>query len=153
MQGIGSRQMQDTPFGGAGVFSTARDLAIFCQAFLDSGRYGDARILSPASVAAMTRDQIPGVAARFVTREIPIASWGYGWTVESTEKWKWYHGSLMPLGTFSHGGGGGIKLWADPKNQLVGVYMEACLRGDIETGEQFWNADLFENAVHAAIDD
>ena len=31
--------------GHAGVFSTARDLAIFAQMFLGGGRYGDARIL------------------------------------------------------------------------------------------------------------
>lgn len=153
MQGIGSRQMQETPYAGAGAFSTARDMAVFAQAFLDGGRCSDARILSPASVAALTHDQIPGVAARFASREIPIASWGYGWTVESSAKWKLYHGSLMSLGSYSHGGGGGFKLWVDPERELVGVYIEACLRGNIETGEQFWNADLFENAILAAIDE
>jgi CubicO group peptidase (beta-lactamase class C family) len=153
MQGLGSRQMQETPYAGAGAFSTPRDVARFGQAFLEGGRCGDARILSPASVAAMTRDQIPGIAARFGPREIAIASWGYGWTIESPAKWKLYHGSLIPLGTCSHGGAGGFKLWVDPQNELVGVYIEACLRGDLATAEQFWNADLFENAIHAAIDD
>lgn len=36
--------------GHAGLFSTARDMAVFCQAFLNGGRYGSARILSRRSV-------------------------------------------------------------------------------------------------------
>jgi len=153
MQGLGSRQMQETPYAGAGLFATARDMAVFAQTMLNGGRYGKARILSPASVAAMTRDQIPGLAAQFVHIEAPIASWGYGWTIESPAKWTYYHGSLQSLGTFSHGGGGGFKLWADPPRELVGVYLEACLKGNAETQEQFWNADLFENLITAAVED
>ncbi len=41
--------------GHAGLFSTADDLAIFCQMILNGGEYGGARILSPLGVAAMTR--------------------------------------------------------------------------------------------------
>jgi CubicO group peptidase (beta-lactamase class C family) len=152
MQGFGSRQWQETPLGGAGVFSTARDLAVFGQMFLNRGRYGAARILSPASVAAMTRDQIPGIAAQFIGREISPASWGYGWGIESSAKWRYYRGSLAPLGTFDHGGHGGSMLWVDPKHDIVGAYLEVVLH---ETGhyigELLWNFDLFQNAVYAAL--
>jgi len=51
-----------------GMFSTARDLAVFGQMYLNWGRYGDARILSPAAVVEMTRDQIPGVPANYNER-------------------------------------------------------------------------------------
>lgn len=153
MRGLGSRQWNETPFAGGGILSTPRDVTVFGQMFLNRGSYGGARILSQASVAAMTRDQIPGVRARFVFVDVPIASWGYGWGVESPAKWKYFHGSLMSLGTFSHGGAGGFKVWVDRDRELVGVYVEACLRGDPETGEQFWNADLFENAITAAVVD
>ncbi|WP_242585641.1 serine hydrolase domain-containing protein [Streptomyces sp. MST-110588] len=39
--------------GHAGLFSTARDLAVLCRALLNGGTYGTARILGPRSVAAL----------------------------------------------------------------------------------------------------
>jgi CubicO group peptidase (beta-lactamase class C family) len=151
-QGIDSRQVQETPYAGGGVFSTPLDMAKFGQCFLNGGMYGDVRLLSRATVDAMTRDQIPGVPARFLGNRIPIASWGYGWTVESPAKWKYYHGSLWPLGTFNHGGGGGVMLWVDREHEVVGAYFEACLRAT-EKMEMLWNADLFQNVITAAVDD
>ncbi len=62
--GLNSRELQALPAACAGVYSTARDMAIFGQMFLNRGSYGDARILSPASVREMTRNQIPGISAR-----------------------------------------------------------------------------------------
>ena len=44
-----------------GVYSTAMDMAIFGQMFSQSWSYGEVRILSPAAVAEMTRNQIPGI--------------------------------------------------------------------------------------------
>ena len=152
MEGLESRQMQETPYAGAGIFATVRDMAVFGQTFLNGGGYGDARVLSPATVAAMTRDQIPGLAADFFGREISPASWGYGWTVESPAKWVYFHGSLQSLGTYSHSGGSGFKLWIDPQRELVAVYVEACLRSNLMSGELYWNCDLFENAVTGAVE-
>jgi CubicO group peptidase (beta-lactamase class C family) len=68
MPGIGDRtseQFRASPAPNIGVHSTAADIAAFGQMFLDRGRYGDARVLHPATIAEMTRDQIPGVAANF----------------------------------------------------------------------------------------
>ncbi|MFJ5679564.1 serine hydrolase domain-containing protein [Streptomyces sp. NPDC093097] len=39
--------------GHAGLFSTAQDLAVLCRTLLNGGAYGTARILPPASVAAL----------------------------------------------------------------------------------------------------
>jgi hypothetical protein len=33
------------------------------------------------------------------------------------------------------------------------VYVEACLRSNLYSGELYWNVDLFENAVSAAVED
>jgi CubicO group peptidase (beta-lactamase class C family) len=49
--------------GGGAVSLRAFDLAVFGQMFLNGGSYGGVRILSPASIAEMTRNQIPGVSA------------------------------------------------------------------------------------------
>ena len=62
--GLGSREHQDTPSAAGGVYSTVMDLAIFAQMFLNRECYGDVRILSPAAVAEMTRNQIPGISSR-----------------------------------------------------------------------------------------
>ena len=47
--------------GHAGVFATARDLAVFAQMFLGGGRYGDARILQAGTVQDMFTDRIADV--------------------------------------------------------------------------------------------
>jgi CubicO group peptidase (beta-lactamase class C family) len=152
MPGIGSRQWQETPYGGAGLFSTPFDMAVFGQTFLNGGRYGDARILSPAAVATMTRDQIPGLRARIVGKEEASASWGYGWMVASPTKWKYFDGSLQPLGTFGHPGAAGQMFWVDPEHELVGAYFEVATRVTPDW-EFLWNFDLFQNAITAAVDD
>jgi CubicO group peptidase (beta-lactamase class C family) len=150
--GSGSRAMQELPDAQMGVYSTPLDLAVFGQAILNRGRYGDARILSPAAVAAMTRNQIPGVRARLVNYEAEHASWGYGFAIASPTKWKYWDGSLQPLGTLSHSGGGGTGLWIDPAHELVGVYFEVTTRLSADH-EHLWNFDLFQNAITAAVDD
>jgi serine-type D-Ala-D-Ala carboxypeptidase len=119
---------------------------------LNRGRYGDARILSPAAVAAMTRDQIPGVKARFFGKLVAHGSWGYGWFVESPSKWSYFHGSLAPLGTLGHPGAAGVMFWIDPAHELTGAYFEVTSRLT-ERFEPHWNFDLFQNVVTAALDD
>ena len=51
--------------GDGGLKSTAPDLAIFGQMFLNGGVYDGARVISPAAVTAMTRNQIPGIPTNF----------------------------------------------------------------------------------------
>jgi CubicO group peptidase (beta-lactamase class C family) len=149
----GSRHMQETPYSGVGAFSTPLDMTVFGQTFLDGGRYGEARILSSAAVAAMTRDQIAGVRARVLNwEEVANASCGYGWLVTSPTKWRYFEGSLQPLGSFCHSGAGGSMLWIDRQHELVGAYFEVTTR--VTEGWEFlWNFDLFQNAITAALED
>jgi serine-type D-Ala-D-Ala carboxypeptidase len=85
-EGLNSRQMQETPYGEGGVYSTTKDMAVFGQMFLNGGRYGDKRLLSRPTVLEMTRNQINGIGTVFFGTYIPEASWGYGWTVTSDIK-------------------------------------------------------------------
>jgi CubicO group peptidase (beta-lactamase class C family) len=150
-QGIASRQMQETPYGGGGIFGTPRDVVTLGQMFLNDGAYASARVLSAASAAAMTRDQIPGIKALFLAHDMARAGWGYGWGIETPTKWKYYRGSLRSLRTYDHGGMGGTFLWVDPEQELVAAYFEVTLRMN-ERMEQLWNADLFQDVVAAADD-
>ena len=148
---LNSREAQERPGAAGGVYSTATDLARFGQMFLNRGRYGDVRILSPASVAAMTRNQIPGIQSRFFGEFFPEASWGSGWDIHGNKKSVW-NGSLLSAATFSHGGGGMVFLWADPVYELVGVYLSVALETH-PNGLPKSSIDLFANAVAASIVD
>jgi CubicO group peptidase (beta-lactamase class C family) len=108
--------------GGASVYSTALDLTVFAQMFLNGGAHGGARVLSRASVAEMTRNQIPGVNAQWLTESFPEASWGYGWGIQGDKK-PLREGSLLSAAAFSHSGAGMMFLWADPVYELACVYL------------------------------
>jgi CubicO group peptidase (beta-lactamase class C family) len=116
--------------GAGGLASTAGDYYAFCRMLLDgglgarkqgSGRSGRERILSEASVEAMTRDQL--TAEQKVGAEIFLgdhSSWGFGLAVnvraQAEEPW------LVP-GRFGWDGGYGTAGWSDPKNDLVGILL------------------------------
>lgn len=149
--GVEGKFNQTAPWGNTGVNSTALDLAAFGQMFLNKGSYDGESILSPGAVHEMTRDQIPGVGTDFLGDRSTGASWGLGWSVQGDERWRWHSGTLTPKGTFNHGGAGGLYLWVDPVNEIVGVYLSVCLDLDMETLETHTNADLFQNMVTAAV--
>jgi len=148
---LGSRAMQEMPSAGGGIASTPLDMTIFCQTMLNQGRYGDARILSPAAVEAMTRDQIPGIKALLFGKVMERASYGYGWLVASPTKWKYFDGSLQSLGTFGHSGGGGSSIWIDRAHDLVGAYFEVATH-ITEQWDFLWNFDLFQNVITSAVE-
>ena len=89
---------------------------------LNGGTYNGTRVLSNVSVKAMTTNQIPGVPdILFGHKE---ASWGYGFSVICQERWPYFGGGLVPPGSVTHAGAGGIDHWVDFDNQIVGAYFE-----------------------------
>jgi CubicO group peptidase (beta-lactamase class C family) len=154
--------LEETPWAGGGVYSTAMDTAKFGQIFLNRGIYGGARVLCPASVAEMTRNQIPGISARFGNQFFPEASWGLGWSVHGNKKSVGYNGILQSPQAFAHGGAGGVLVWVDPAYEIVGAYFSVqCGRG-IPAGVQVLEEDrdalmacrdLFIDAVTASVVD
>ena len=150
MPGLETRRFQQTPLAGGGVYSTAMDLAIFCQMFLDRGRHGETAFLSPASVAEMTRNQIPGVPARYNDEVFPDAGWGLGWDIHGNKK-SLREGSLHSPATFSHGGAGGVYVWVDPVYEIVGCYFSIQRHTGIRVSSPLWCADLFLNALTSAV--
>ena len=108
------------PWGG--MFTTARDLFRFYQMFLNGGKYASVRVLSPATVAAMTRSNLDALS------DLPEAvrrtqSWGLGWGLSGRRTgsgWS-YFGDLVSSTTFGHGGATGTLAWADPARDLVCV--------------------------------
>ena len=152
-EGLNSRQSRETPIASGGVYSTAMDMTIFGQTFLNKGRYGDVRILSRPTISEMTRNQIPGIGAGFFDYVVPEAGWGYGWSVSTNTKWKYFSGSLSSPGSMlGHPGNGGACLWVDMLNEIVGIYFEVTLEVT-KYNEHKWNLDLFQNAITASVND
>lgn len=151
MPGMDTPEWHQTPNAGGGMTSTPLDMVRFGQMILNRGRLGDARVLSPAAVAAMTRDQIPGIGSLLFGARFAHGSWGYGWAVESPTKWPYFNGSLQAQGALSHPGAGGAMFWIDRDRELVGAYFE--VTKDISERMEFkWNFDVFQNAVTAAVE-
>mgnify|MGYP001822687072 CR=1 FL=1 len=111
--------------GGSGLHLAPTDLLRFAQMILDDGVLDGTRVLSPASVQALVSNRIPGVPSVFGNRLIPEASWGYGFTVVTSRPFQYFVGGLVPDGSVTHPGAGGIGYWIDFEHELVGVWFEA----------------------------
>lgn len=94
--------------GHAGLFSSARDLAVFAQMLLNGGWYGDTRILRPETIARWTAPQGPG------------ASRALGWDTPSGRS---SAGRFFGPRSFGHTGFTGTSLWVDPERGLFVVLL------------------------------
>ncbi|MCC7084499.1 MAG: DUF1343 domain-containing protein, partial [Pirellulales bacterium] len=103
--------------GHAGLFSTAEDLAIYATMMLNKGRYGHARILSPATFAEMTRP-----------REVNGNRRGLGWDKQSL--FSRNRGEFMSDSAFGHGGFTGTAMWIDPELNLYVIFLGNRLHPD-----------------------
>jgi len=103
--------------GCDGLFSTARDVAVFLQMILNDGSYGGAKIVSPSTVRTMTADQtdVDPISNLLFTHK------GYGWEL-------WTHrfssgGMRLTPGSFGKAGGAGTFFWVDRRRDLFGVFL------------------------------
>jgi CubicO group peptidase (beta-lactamase class C family) len=104
------------PLGGAGLFSTAEDMARFYRMMLNRGALGGKRILKPETVAEMTRKQTGALSAR------PGMPWGLGFCVVEDPS-KMTANSILSPNSFGHGGAFSTQSWADPAKDLVWIIM------------------------------
>jgi CubicO group peptidase (beta-lactamase class C family) len=98
--------------GHAGLFSTADDLARYCQMLLNGGVLDGKRILSTQTVARMT--------APYVVSE-DGATRGLGWDMNTS--FSANRGELFPLGSFGHTGFTGTSVWIDRVSQTFVVFL------------------------------
>ncbi|XXT22022.1 serine hydrolase domain-containing protein [Sorangium sp. So ce429] len=120
---------QDFALGGVtgcdGVFSTARDIAVFCQMIMNGGAYGRAEVLRPDLVRQMKKNNTPQVTAA-ATDTSPINNLlftpkGLGW-----ELWtRRFSSGGMRLSPRAYGkaGGAGTFMWVDPDLEIIGVLL------------------------------
>ena len=100
--------------GHAGLFSTAQDLAKFCQMMLNLGVSAEGRrLFSPATVVKFTSPQTP--------LNQPVLR-GLGWDIDSPLSGN--RGELFPAGTsYGHTGFTGTSLWLDPASQTYVILL------------------------------
>ena len=94
--------------------TTPADLAIFFQMMLNKGSYQNTHILSPATVHAMTHNQLQGMSdiQQLSHKSQP---WGLGWRLH----WPVHSanfGDLLSESTFGHWGATGTVGWVDPEH-------------------------------------
>jgi beta-glucosidase-like glycosyl hydrolase/CubicO group peptidase (beta-lactamase class C family) len=98
--------------GHAGLFSNSNDLAKLMQMFLNNGTYGGKRYFDTATIQLFTSQYLPGIRR------------GLGFDKPETDKT--INGptckSASPL-TFGHTGFTGCCVWADPKYNLIFIFL------------------------------
>jgi CubicO group peptidase (beta-lactamase class C family) len=104
------------PLGGAGLFSTAEDIARFYQMMLNGGEWHGRRVIKAQTVAELTRKQTGDLRAR------PGMPWGLGFcVVEDPQAMEANH--VLSPGSFGHGGAHSTQSWADPVRNLIWIVM------------------------------
>jgi CubicO group peptidase (beta-lactamase class C family) len=94
--------------GHAGLFSSARDMAVFAQMMLNGGEIGGVRILRPQTVARWTA---PGFAR---------SSRALGWDTPSHNS---SAGRFFGPRSFGHTGYTGTSIWVDPERGLFVIIL------------------------------
>ena len=99
---------------GAGLLSTATDYATFLQMMLNGGELDGTRILSRKTVESMLSDHLGGIPFR------PGQGFGLGFSITHDPAASGLPGSA---GEFGWGGAYHSTYWADPKEEMVVVYL------------------------------
>ena len=120
------------PVPAGGLFSTAADMGVFCQMFLNKGSMKGKRYLSEASIREMTRNQrqpVDGVVAE--------EGYGLGWGIKRG-------------GIYEHGGAYATHMTVDPRNGLARVWLIQHANGfpgNGKKGEETFDAAVTEYYV------
>lgn len=96
--------------GHAGLFSTADDLARYCQMLLNEGQWNGASVMQPATVRLMRSPQQVSSGLRTL-----------GWDMRSP--YSSNRGDLMSSAAFGHGGFTGTAMWIDPQLDLFVIFL------------------------------
>ncbi len=117
------------PSPGSGMLSTAADMARFYQMMLGKGILNGRRILSAASVEAMTMVQTVDSAVGFA----PVMGFGLGWGVVREAKGTF---RLCSIGSYGHGGADRTYGWVDPAKDTIRIIMLQRTNGGGDTAEE-----------------
>jgi len=134
-------QKLGSPAGG--LFSTPEDMAVICALMLAGGKWGNVRLLSPATVRMMTSNRLDDFSdlPEPIRRTQP---WGLGWRLNhpgTPDSW----GDLLGRHVFGHTGSSGTMVWMDPQTQGFAIFLTNALRAKAP-----WRLVHLSNAVASA---
>ena len=118
--------------GGAGLVSTAADYARFLQMLLAGGELDGVRLLQPATVEQMTKNQIG-----YLHTYIPQYGdrYGYGVGIRTADD---LSGDPASIGSYAWGGLFHTYFWVDPEKELIGMMMlQLFAVGDLPLRQEF----------------
>jgi len=137
--GKGGKVLQDDPTksaylkppsfvsGGGGLVSTTADYLKFCRMLLGRGALGNARLLSPKTLALMTTNHLPGnkmlpelSRSLFSEATYDGVGFGLGFAITADPARTLIPGSA---GEFWWGGAATTSFWVDPAEDLAVVFM------------------------------
>lgn len=143
VDGKGGKTLQDDPekspflaapsfvSGGGGLVSTTADYLKFCRMLLGRGALGEARLLSPKTLALMTSNHLPGnktlpelSRSLFSEATYDGVGFGLGFAVTLEPSCTLIPGSR---GEFWWGGAATTSFWIDPAEDMAVVFMTQCL--------------------------
>ena len=96
--------------GHAGLFSSARDLAVFGQMMLNDGTYNGVRVLSQRAVKLLLTN---------FDKKFPGNATGLGWSINRD----YFMGALSGRESAGHEGFTGTTIVIDTKNDVVGILL------------------------------
>jgi len=121
------------------LWSTAFDMGIFLQTFLNKGSYGDFQLISEAVVDSMTHNQVSGIPREMVDGT-PIPFSGLGWFMLGSAQFPDYPKSFSTT-SYGHSGASGAFIWVDPAFDLIGAFLFTKIK------EGFRPLDLFVDTL------
>ena len=137
------------PLPGAGLLSTAKDVAVFHEMMRLGGAVADHRVLSPAAVSLATT-VATGDLPRWPGAVAWPANWGLGWSVAGTVATD-LRGDLASVGSFWCPAVSGARCWVDPALKLVGVLLVHLFPATGRPWANQWLGSVFTQVVSAAV--
>lgn len=134
-------QQLGAPWGG--MFSSPEDFAVICHVMLTQGALAGTRLLSPATVRAMTTNRLLE-EPNLPEPEARSRPWGLGWRLNhpaTTDSW----GDLLNANVFGHTGATGTMVWMDPRTQGFCLLLTNAVRSAAP-----WRLVHLSNAIAAA---
>jgi CubicO group peptidase (beta-lactamase class C family) len=125
--------------GHAGLFSSARDLAVFMEMLLAGGEYAGVRIVKPQTVA------------RWTARQSASSSRALGWDTPAPGS---SAGRYFSPRSFGHTGFTGTSIWADPERGVFVILLMNRVNsrgeGEVPTNLRRDVTDAVQAAIHDA---
>jgi CubicO group peptidase (beta-lactamase class C family) len=114
------------PWGG--LITSPADFARFCRMILGGGQLDGRRVLSPATVRAMTSNQLAAMP-QAPAEDARCRPWGLGWRLN----WPGHSanfGDLLGPRAYGHWGATGTLCWLDPEADAFAIIFTTQPQGD-----------------------